>query len=326
MRLLVSMCSRTEQAPECLIACDPDRQLIEPLAVPDPAFGAFGLCLTPSTLYSVFDLGRPTNEEPERSELRAIDPATFRVRWRYAFKLGRDVHSILADGEAMYAVSTGTDELLRLGLDADGGVSSEEIVWRPDSGERADRHHLNDVAVVGGQLLVSGFGPRPGPKAWEDARDGFVQSVDDGSVVLGPLYHPHSICDLGSGEFAVCESPRRRIVTSAGRISGPFARVRPRVVRRRKEVVRGNEPQSASVGTALDPALRPILHSRRRRDRGDLRAGSCHPRTRASDRAAPVRAGGLRPRRVPLLAVSVTHLRRMKRAHVAHFSTACAKT
>jgi len=222
MRLLVSMCSRTEEAPDCLVACDPDRQFIEPLAVPDPAFGAFGLCLTPSTVYSVFDLGRPTSEEPERSELRAIDPATLRVRWRYAFKLGRDVHSIVADGATMYAVSTGTDELLRLGLDADGGVSSEGIVWRPDSGGRGDRHHLNDVAVVGDQLLVSGFGPRPGPRTWEDARDGFVRSVGNGSVVLGPVYHPHSICDLGSGEFAVCESPRRRIVTSAGRISGPL--------------------------------------------------------------------------------------------------------
>jgi hypothetical protein len=222
MRLLASMCSRTEEAPECLVACDPDRQFLEPLAVPDPAFGAFGLCLTPSTVYSVFDLGRPTDEEPERSELRALDPATLRVRWRYSFELGRDVHSIVADGATMYAVSTGTDELLRLGLDADGSVSSEEIVWRPDSGERADRHHVNDVAVVGGHLLVSGFGPRPGPRAWEDARDGFVWSVGDGSVVLGPLYHPHSICDLGSGEFAVCESPRRRIVTSAGRISRPL--------------------------------------------------------------------------------------------------------
>ena len=223
MRLLVSMCSRTDEAPECLVLCDPDRRLIQPIAVPNPAMGAFGLCLTPSTVYLDFDLGRPAEEEPERSELCALDAATLRVRWRYSFKLGRDVHSIVAGDGGMYAVSTGTDELLRLGLDADGRVTSEEIVWRADSDdERADRHHVNDVAVVGGQLLVSGFGPRPGPTAWEDARDGFVRSVADGSVVLGPLYHPHSICDLGSGEFAVCESPRRRIVTSADRISSPL--------------------------------------------------------------------------------------------------------
>jgi hypothetical protein len=54
---------------------------------------------------------------------------------------------------------TGTDELLRLGLDADGRVTSEEIVWRAESDERADRHHVNDVAVVGCQLLVSNTRP-----------------------------------------------------------------------------------------------------------------------------------------------------------------------
>ena len=102
-------------------------------------------------------------------------------------------------------------------------MKTEQVVWKPDpEAKRADLHHLNDVAVIDGRLLVSGFGPRPGPNAWQDARDGFVQSTSDGTVVLGPLYHPHSICDLGSGEFAVCESPRRRVVTTKNRISSPL--------------------------------------------------------------------------------------------------------
>lgn len=221
MRLLISMCSRTDEAPECLVVCDPDLRHIEPAEVLDPAYGIFGLTLTPRTVYAVFDLGRPVDEEPELSELRAFDPATFRIRWRYPFELGRDIHSITVADEWLYAVSTGTDELLRLGLDPDGAVTSEEVVWSLDpDDQRPDRHHLNGVALIEGQLLVSGFGPRPGPSAWQDARDGFVRSVNDGSVVLGPLYHPHSICHLGPGEVAVCESPRRRVVTSAGRTSG----------------------------------------------------------------------------------------------------------
>jgi hypothetical protein len=81
--------------------------------------------------------------------------------------LGRDVHSIVADAGGMYAVSTGTDELLRLSLDVDGRVVSEEIVWRAESdGERADRHHVNDVAVSGlsswSPVSVRGQGRRPG--------------------------------------------------------------------------------------------------------------------------------------------------------------------
>lgn len=110
--------------------------------------------------------------------------------------------------------------MLRLDLDGEGRVKAEQVVWKPDpEAERADLHHLNDVAVIDGRLLISGFGPRPGPRAWQDARKGFVRSTSDGTVVLGPLYHPHSICDLGSGEFAVCESPRRRVVTNRDRIS-----------------------------------------------------------------------------------------------------------
>jgi hypothetical protein len=222
--LLVSLCSRTDEAPGSLLVLDTaPLQIIEAARIVDPAFGTFGLSVSPSTVYSVFDRGRPTPDQPERSELRALDHGSLQDRWQYPFTVGRDVHSICADGRSLYAVSTGTDEVLRLDLDGEGRVKTEQVVWKPDpEAERADLHHLNDVAVIDGRLLISGFGPRPGPNAWQDARKGFVRSTSDGTVVLGPLYHPHSICDLGSGEFAVCESPRRRVVTNKNRTSSPL--------------------------------------------------------------------------------------------------------
>jgi hypothetical protein len=36
-----------------------------------------------------------------------------------------------------------------------------------------------------------------------------------------PLFHSHSVCGVGT-EIAVCESPRRRVLTSAGRTSQPL--------------------------------------------------------------------------------------------------------
>ena len=223
MRLLVSLCSRTAEAPGSLLVLDTAPLQIEAARIVDPAFGTFGLSVSRSTVYSVFDRGRPTPDQPERSELRALDHGSLHERWRYPFTVGRDVHSICADDSSLYAVSTGTDELLQLDLDGEGRVKTEEVVWKPDlEAERTDLHHLNDVAVIDGRLLISGFGRRPGPNAWQDARMGFVRSTSDGTVVLGPLYHPHSICDLGSGEFAVCESPRRRVVTNKGRTSSPL--------------------------------------------------------------------------------------------------------
>jgi len=223
VRLLVSLCSRTDEAPGSLLVLDTALFQIEVARIVDPAFGSFGLSVSPSAVYAVFDRGRPTPDQPEHSELRALDHDSLLEGWRHVFTLGRDIHSICADDRGLYAVSTGTDELLRLGLDGEGRVKTEQVVWKPDpEAERADLHHLNDVAVVDGRLLISGFGPRPGPDAWQDARDGFVRSILDGTVVLGPLYHPHSICDLGSGEFAVCESPRRRVVTNKNRTSPPL--------------------------------------------------------------------------------------------------------
>jgi hypothetical protein len=115
--LLVSLCSRTAEAPGSLLVLDTAPLQIEAARIADPAFGTFGLSVSPSTVYSVFDRGRPTPDQPERSELRALDHGSLHDRWRYPFTVGRDVHSISADGRSLYAVSTGTDELLRLDLD-----------------------------------------------------------------------------------------------------------------------------------------------------------------------------------------------------------------
>ena len=177
------------------------------------------MCSTRSAIYVAFDQGRASPEEPERSELGALDPRTLAVRWKQPIVAGRDVHSMCATPEGVLAASTGTDEVLKLRIDPARGVLSDEVVWHVGGDARGDQHHLNGVAPVGGRTLVCGFGSRPKPDAWLEARRGFVIALADGEQVLGPLYHPHSICELPDGEFAVCESPRRRVVTNKGRSS-----------------------------------------------------------------------------------------------------------
>ncbi|MDP9301477.1 MAG: TIGR03032 family protein [Actinomycetota bacterium] len=88
---------------------------------------------------------------------------------------------------------------------------------------KGDEQHLNSVASVDGGFLIAGFGRRPpGASSWRAATRGFVRSVPDGNLIMAPLYHPHSICRLARGEVAVCESPRRHVVTSEGRVSDPL--------------------------------------------------------------------------------------------------------
>ena len=162
MRLLLSLCSRTEEAPEALIVVDPRIGTIEPVALPDRGMGAFGIGVAGETVYCVIDHGRPAPDEAERSEIVVLDPETFAVRSRYVFRVARDVHSIAAGDGCLYAASTGTDELVELRLHHEGWISEERVAWRPEaSGERTDQHHLNAVAVVDGKLFVCGFGRRP---------------------------------------------------------------------------------------------------------------------------------------------------------------------
>ena len=220
MPLLVSLCSRTQVAPEALIAYEPSDQRVVPVSLPDPGHGVLGLCLRNGIVYCVVDRGRPTASEPELSELYALDADTLSIRWRYGFQIGRDVHSIASGDGGLYAVSTGTDELLFLELDGEGVIARETVYWQPDpEGGRQDLHHLNSVRSHSSSVIVSGLGKKPSPSAqWRAARAGFVEDVVERRRLLGPLYHPHSLCWL-ENELAVCESPFRRVVSTSGRQS-----------------------------------------------------------------------------------------------------------
>jgi hypothetical protein len=270
VRLLVSLCNRTEEAPECLLVVDPDRPVVEPVPIEGAAHGVFGLAVTSTTIYAVFDLGRSTPDEPERSELRALDPSTLAVRWARPFEIGRDVHSIAVHGGGLVAVSTGTDELLRLDLDAEGAVVGEHVIWRPEGTRgRTDQHHLNAVAVVDEEVLVAGFGAPSATGEWRSAFGGSVRAIAGSSTRLEPLYHPHSICPLGAGTFAVCESPRRRVVTNVGKVSAELPGYARGIARLRGKLFVGTsrdrhpgEPLSIMphAGVATDVGVVAICH------------------------------------------------------------------
>lgn len=76
MRLLVSLCSSTAEAPEALVVYDAATERVEPGWLPDSGTGAFGLCVAYGKIYTLVDHGRPNPDEPERSELYALDSGT----------------------------------------------------------------------------------------------------------------------------------------------------------------------------------------------------------------------------------------------------------
>src|SRR5262249_25645729 len=130
-----------------------------------------------------------------------------------------DIHSLCALPDFLVAVSSGTDEIVRLPLRA-GELGPEEVIWRisTDAG-RSDNHHLNSICSWRGGLVVSGFGPKP-DGTWRSAREGFLQNIDTGERLVTAVRHPHSATPVGD-TLSYCESATASVRVVGTQTSSP---------------------------------------------------------------------------------------------------------
>jgi len=136
---------------------------------------------------------------------------------QYEFERGRDVHSICNEGDRLWAVSTGTDEILELDLDGTD-VVSERVIWRPEpDGPHQDIHHLNTIGRFDGRRLVSGFGKKS-QDLWSSATNGFVHDIERDDRLVDGIEQPHSFATLDSSVL-VCESRRQTVRSTDGAAS-----------------------------------------------------------------------------------------------------------
>lgn len=148
------------------------------------------------------------------SDLLVFDRCGLRLRTRYRLRLAHDVHSLVVVDGGLMVVSTGTDALVEVNLEA-GHVVGEHLHWRADPlGSDTDRLHLNALARRDNVLLVSGFGCREG-RNWDTARRGFVRPIDvrdgaSGPVLADLLAQPHSLLVDGAN-LILCESRTRAL-------------------------------------------------------------------------------------------------------------------
>jgi len=188
---------------------------IEPVWIAEPGLGATGLLRVGGRIYVVLRAQARSTSEPERSDIAVLCAKTLRELDRWRVPDAADLHSLACDGDTLYAVSTGTDELLALPLDGPGRGT---VTWRPAGAtDRLDGHHLNGLLLADGELYISGFGPKPAGADWKEARDGFLCRID-GPVLRQGLRHPHSILELDT-TFVICESPSRLALALDGRRS-----------------------------------------------------------------------------------------------------------
>lgn len=208
--VLISFCNVTAGAP-ALALLDLASGAVRVPAVPrriSEVGGVAGLAVSDDYIYAVTQrsnpVGRASGELPGPSYLLIFDRADLSLRTEYRCTSVVDAHSICAvDGE-LYVVSTGTDEVVRLGLRG-AEVVAEETFWRPEpAGPHVDLHHLNAIYRWRGELLVSAFGKKSGSQ-WSSATDGFIVNLCTGERLASGIYHPHSLLDLDDS-LAYCES------------------------------------------------------------------------------------------------------------------------
>ena len=144
--------------------------------------------------------------------LLVFDRINFRLVNHYMFQLVKDVHSFLLskDETILYVVSTGTDEVIEITLDA-SEIKNEKVLWRPEpDGERTDLHHLNSICDWNGDMIVSGFGKKEIADDWNSAKNGFIYNITRNKFLIQDLQQPHSLLVIND-RLAYCESKEKRV-------------------------------------------------------------------------------------------------------------------
>jgi hypothetical protein len=204
--LLASVYDGRGYAPPALIAIDTDsgqaRQL--PLDLPPGITRCMGLCLGGSLVYLLA-------AADDRSALLALDPSSLRQLSCAELAGVRDGHSVVARGESMYVVSSGTDEVVSFRM-RDHAPGESAVAWAASDTGR-DTCHLNDIAWHRDRLLVAAFGT--GPREHRNGSPGGrIYDVSERRTIASGLMQPHSITERG-GRLYYCESAGGRLRTGS---------------------------------------------------------------------------------------------------------------
>jgi len=122
-----------------------------------------------------------------------------------------NIHDVrLLDGK-IYAVSTGTNEVLQ--LSADGTIAK---TWTFPGGK--DAWHINGVDLWDGKLVASAFGRFEGEGAYEGKTKGagVVFEVETQKDVWTGLSGPHTPRSDKKGNKYICDSGNNRVVIKQG--------------------------------------------------------------------------------------------------------------
>jgi hypothetical protein len=204
--LLASVYDGRDQAPPALIAIDTHSgqawQL--PLNLPRGITRCMGLCLADGFVHLLA-------AADDRSAVLALDQSSLRQIACTELPGVHDGHSVVARGQSMYIVSSGTDEVVSFRMC--GRAPGEcTVAWAASDAGR-DTCHLNDIAWHRDRLLVAAFGT--GPREHRNGSpEGRIYDISERRTIASGLMQPHSITERG-GRLYYCESARGRLRTGS---------------------------------------------------------------------------------------------------------------
>ncbi|TYP76465.1 acetolactate synthase-1/2/3 large subunit [Paenibacillus methanolicus] len=122
-----------------------------------------------------------------------------------------DIHDVYVKNGFIYAVSTGTNEIVCL------SARSGEIVSRRTFPGEPDSMHLNCLDEWNDRLVVSAFGRFAKHREYKGSAplNGLVMDVQTGEDVWGQLTEPHSPRQAGA-YYLICDSGTGRLLISDG--------------------------------------------------------------------------------------------------------------
>ena len=126
----------------------------------------------------------------------------------------KEGHSIVADDDQVFSVSTGTDEVIRYNL-GPKSVRDPQVIWRATVSS-TDTHHVNSITRWKGNLVASAFGPKFGT-LWTSALEGYIHDISRDVRIKNGIYHPHSLSVRGDRLYYL-ESHRKLLCSLDGPI------------------------------------------------------------------------------------------------------------
>ncbi|MDX9913048.1 MAG: DUF4915 domain-containing protein [Candidatus Moranbacteria bacterium] len=123
-----------------------------------------------------------------------------------------DPHSLFIEGDELFIVSTGNNEILKYKISKDRlGIDFAEVFWKhyAVNNEIGDIYHINSIFKEKKSIYITAFGLKDGDR-WSSAKNGHIFNITENKKEINNIYHPHSLF-IKDGKKYYCESASQAI-------------------------------------------------------------------------------------------------------------------